>query len=758
MTATTLNLRLPTLYGDLLVDGSDHVRVEHAALDVKAQDSCAAMALTDLMGGVLPRTIVLVVPDVNAARTRLTSWLERMGTRSKRAGNHRWFGFINGTSTLWVADAGSVEHLPNVLSADEDISHLYMVDAHAQARNPLAPIFDRVSRSLIVGRFSPNDHWYYGECRRDDVSLRRWDATEVLKALPNSDTSLAPREGEPEYRREMLLIDEPVDHGAQSLSDFAGSRLFIRTDKPRDTLSDRQLEVAKGQGRVAVVPFVTNAIQRVYLDAKRKAVEAGRKPWYILVKYRRGGFTTLEQAASYRLAAQHPFSNVITLAHTREATTRIFNDIVGLMHERDPRAPKLLEDSKGALRFAHNNSRFYVGTAGGDALGRGDTTQKAHWSEVAWSCKGDISKQRALLAALTGAAEHGEVVLESTPNGREMLCEEYEAAKEGDSEFTALFLPWYLDPRNRESEGTFDPEEILETMDADESELALRHGLSPAQIAFRRRQRRIYKALFPQEMPENDVDCFALSGTCFFPNVVEILERIKLLGSLDTPPWRERKLTDDRTGRVAGYERVYEDPEPGARYCAGVDTSEGLEGCDRNGVGVVRQDNGKPVYSVHGLFGIRQQARHAVEASRRYNDALTGIERQNHGHAVINEAMNLGLRRPHYRGGPLYYYKQGGDEKDMRVGVKTGVPGRPGWDTGNPTKRDLLLDTMATYLEDNLDLVDDMTLLREATTFRLQLNGRFDHDATAHDDCLFKYSIAQVMRSHRRGRAVVTSV
>ncbi len=52
--------------------------------------------------------------------------------------------------------------------------------------------------------------------------------------------------------------------------------------------------------------------------------------------------------------------------------------------------------------------------------------------------------------------------------------------------------------------------------------------------------------------------------------------------------------------------------------------------------------------------------------------------------------------------------------------------------------------------------IRDREMLGEATTFRLQSSGRFEHDSGCHDDSLFYWAIAWQMR-HVRKRGVTAS-
>lgn len=474
-----------------------------------------------------------------------------------------------------------------------------------------------------------------------------------------------------------------------------------------------------------VIPFTLNPTQRRYLAMKRLARRQGRPMRFLLLKYRRGGFTTLEQGLSYEYAVNNSYAYVATLAHNQESTKRIFR-IARLMRERDPESPRLKGgDAASKLEFAGVESYFFIGTAGGRAFGRGDTLQRVHGSEVSrWyenstDRDGQVSE---LVAGLTEAASHGEVVLETTPCGIEWFCQRYREAKQGLNDWTAIFIPWYHDPTNRE---TLTPEaatEVLETLSEEERQVSGLYRLDAEQVAWRRRKQRELRRLFQQEYPENDDHCFLTSGQSWFST-----ERV--LHLMDTVPDYPRRHVP------GGYEVVWCPPEPGVEYVAGCDTSEGLPGCNQNGVGVLRRDTGEQVAAVHGLFKPGILAEHVVRLARMYNDAFVGVERENHGHTVVLKVQELGYRRKHQ----LYHFS--GD--------------RAGWSTNGET-RPIMLDELAMALEDGSLKVRDRDFLSECLGFKLQPSGKFEHDPGCHDDTIFKWAIAWQMRKHRRPRPSIS--
>jgi len=530
----------------------------------------------------------------------------------------------------------------------------------------------------------------------------------------------------------------------ESLRQSLAARLPRGAGKPFEEIARDYLQVRTDEVPARVVPFALRDIQKRYLAEKDAALSRRKRPRFLLLKYRRGGFTTLEQGLSYWLASRHRNVNVITLAQNGKTTDRIFR-IALLMHERDVGAPERKGVNAFRLEFPGLNSIFYLGTAGSHSVARGDTLSRVHWSEVAFSCEGgdQISKQRDLLAGLTEAASHGEVVLETTPNGSELFRELYEEAKRGQNDWTPIFFPWFADSGNRLALDGGEAERSLQLSYSDEEkELVARHGLDAEQICWRRLKQREHKNLFYQEFPEDDQTCWLLAGICYFDAklVMTIRDECRAPAMVDgngagLVPANSRHLP-------GGHEVEWEPPQPDVDYVMGVDTSEGLPGCDPNGLGVMRKDTGAQVFALHGFFSPRALADHVVRVARHYNDALVGVERENHGHAVLQRVIDLGYDSPHHCGGSLYYLSTANPS-----GVDDRPAGRAGWST-NARTRDSMLSELRDWLEAPgvEGCCFDRLFLNECLTFRQQSDGRFAADGGCHDDAVMKWAIANQMR------------
>ncbi len=122
-----------------------------------------------------------------------------------------------------------------------------------------------------------------------------------------------------------------------------------------------------------------------------------------------------------------------------------------------------------------------MGTAGNKKTGRSQTIQLFHGSEVGfWENTDDLST--GILQAVSGSAGT-EVILESTANGLgNFFHKSWMAATQGDSEYQAIFVPWYWQPEYTSPRPGFKPTD-------EESELFAiygKDGLTMQHLSWRR--------------------------------------------------------------------------------------------------------------------------------------------------------------------------------------------------------------------------------------------------------------------------------
>lgn len=236
-------------------------------------------------------------------------------------------------------------------------------------------------------------------------------------------------------------------------------------------------------------------------------------------------------------------TNAIVISHERESTKRLFSAVKFYIENAISR-PELSIDSSLGMKFPKVGSSFFIGTAGQKAIGRGDTIDRAHLSEASF-----YDKLKGILAGIAEASEYGQIDIESTPNGQDEFHDMWQKAKKGESPYTPIFIPWFIDTEysvdsltKEEREGLSDAvrkmfDEPVEEMKLTEEEnrliervkLEWKMDLTMGQIKWRRYKIWDKGDLFWQEYPEDDVSCFLQSGRSVFKHIItDITKRIPL--------------------------------------------------------------------------------------------------------------------------------------------------------------------------------------------------------------------------------------
>lgn len=240
------------------------------------------------------------------------------------------------------------------------------------------------------------------------------------------------------------------------------------------------LKIKLKSGRT--IPFELNRAQLfAHRRLEAQLAELGRVRAVVL-KGRQVGFSTLIQARYFHKIVTRKGQKAFILSHETEATKNIF-DITKRFHENLPKGwcPKADKSSSKELKFDSLESEYAVGTAKNKGVGRGQTIQLFHGSEVAFYPSAE-EHGRGILQAVADEP-NTEIILESTANGMGNYFHNlWLQALSGSSEYQAIFLPWYWMERYKRFETGFKPHEdeqlLLDAYSHD--------GLTPEHLAWRR--------------------------------------------------------------------------------------------------------------------------------------------------------------------------------------------------------------------------------------------------------------------------------
>jgi hypothetical protein len=253
---------------------------------------------------------------------------------------------------------------------------------------------------------------------------------------------------------------------------------------------------------------------QVYIHKRlEQQIEDTGKVRAILLKGRQQGASTYVGGRFIHKTTHNKGVRAFILTHDGESTNALF-EMTERYYENLPPFVKPTTSAANAkeLHFGALDSGYKIGTAGNKAVGRGQTLQYFHGSEVAfWMNASEHTK--GIMQAVPDA--HGtEVIWESTANGvGNFFHEQWKLAEKGLSEFQAIFVPWFWQSEYRKEL----PEDVLFT--DEEKTLAKQYKLDNKQLFWRRMKVAELTTdgvdgnkAFKQEYPMNAAEAFQVSG------------------------------------------------------------------------------------------------------------------------------------------------------------------------------------------------------------------------------------------------------
>ncbi|MHB1937430.1 MAG: phage terminase large subunit family protein [Acidobacteriaceae bacterium] len=485
-------------------------------------------------------------------------------------------------------------------------------------------------------------------------------------------------EGQRGDRERLLWLGERLDFHSSELGSDGLSMWLARA----------LLRVRDRRGKI--VPLEANAAQRAY--------EQRRGTKNIVLKARQMGISTWIAGRFFLKTITQPGTLTVEVAHNRESAEQIFR-IVHRFYEMLPAGLR-----SGALRTSRINTRqllfpeldseYRVESAADANAGRGMTIQNLHCSEIArW--RGDASETMASLSA--ALVPHGEIVLESTPNGAYgHFFDQWQRAQE--TGMVRHFFPWWMEPAYIE-------QAIPEALwTAEERVLAERNRLLPEQIGFRRQLHSNFGKIAAQEYAESPVACFLASGDCVF--------------DLESIAQRAQHVHEPLEKRRNGELWIWYPPQPGRKYLVGVDPAGGGTDGDYAAIQVIEQRSGLQCAEFQGHTAPQETAKVCAELAEEYNRAVIVVERNNHGMAVLAYLSTI----EHY---PAIYEQRG----------------QAGWLTTAVT-RPAMIALLGGALATGPEIFSSSRLLAECRTFVRQSDGRTGAASGVHDDCVMAMAIA----------------
>lgn len=200
-----------------------------------------------------------------------------------------------------------------------------------------------------------------------------------------------------------------------------------------------------------LVPLNLNVVQRHIHERLEHQLGKTGKVRALILKARQPGCSTYVEGRYYWRVTHREGVRAFILTHKQDATDNLF-DMTERFHKNcpEPVRPHTGKSNTKELAFDLLDSGYKVGTAGTAGVGRSDTVQFFHGSEVAYWMNADDHMAGILQAVPNEAGT--EIILESTANGLGGLFYSMcKAAERGDSEYQVIFLPWFLHGEYRET-------------------------------------------------------------------------------------------------------------------------------------------------------------------------------------------------------------------------------------------------------------------------------------------------------------------
>lgn len=512
-------------------------------------------------------------------------------------------------------------------------------------------------------------------------------------------------------------------------SDFHDSATFAR----------ESLSVLNKKG--LTVPMQYNPAQMKLDYTIRKIRERKRPVRIVILKTRRAGFSTGVAATLFKETAFRTGQKTLIVAQDDKAVKEsLFPMYSRFNDEYRPfrnllKLPKATSDRQDGIDY-ENDSSISIQTAKNLQGARSFGFRRVHLSEYAF-----YPNAKTLMVGLMQTVPNDPdtiVIVESTANGLgNGFHRLYERAKEGKTEWVALFFGWTEDPdccMPLDSPVA----DFQASLDAEERLMMMQYTLSLEQLNFRRwKIANDFEGdarMFQQEYPINDKEAFLVSGRPYF--------QIDSIGKQQAEEGRagELKLEDVGMERrlifrpnKGGALTVWNPPDAFKHYVIGVDVASGI---DVN-LGIGTPDPDFSIASV-GERAMREQvaqlreriqpaalADYVYQLGKWYNWAYIVPEvNAKVGVAFIERLIALGY--PEAR----IYKRKYLDKRGQPVTEKYG------WLATEAT-RTQLLEYFSTALNEGSVILKSDISIQELYSFVIKPSGRPEAAENSHDDCVF---------------------
>lgn len=517
----------------------------------------------------------------------------------------------------------------------------------------------------------------------------------------------------------------------------------------------RCLKIINESGEL--VPLILSGVQ-LFVHNQLEAQLA--KKGYVrarILKARKMWISTLIEGRFYWKVSHKMGVNAKIMTEADESRDTLLR-MVKIYHDFMPPELKPITraSNEKALVFDDENgrglkSRYDVKTCDSKG-GKGMTTHFNHWSEAAYFSLASLDNLSGLMESIP--SKHPgilgtEKIDETTANGASGYVydgwQETEKIKAdgGEPEYINIFVPWTFDKGYTLKVTENQAKEIISTL-SDEEKWILRFvnpdgsNVTIGNLAWRRwKIGNVIAPLgftkedfFKQWYPMTPEEAFIYSGKSIFGiSDLKLAElecyKPQVIGEFN---YYGKFIT-----RADGDLKIWQKPRMGEKYVIGADVAEGIAGDKRDYscADVICCRTGQQVAHYHGKLDPDQFGVFLNWLGRYYNNALMGVESNNHGLTTITT-----LKHKNY---PRLYQREMLDARG--TGRKTK---KAGWLTTSKSKYKIIDQLVAIVRDGDTGIVNYETIA-EFKNYSILEDGSFGGKPGCHDDRVMSYAIAHEM-------------
>ena len=498
---------------------------------------------------------------------------------------------------------------------------------------------------------------------------------------------------------------------------------------------ERYIKIRNKEGKI--VSFRLNNPQQKLYDIIKEQKQARKPVRIIILKARQMGFSTLTESILFKETVTKFNRRTGIITHKTTATSNLFN-MSKLMLDclPDDMKPSVRRSNAQELIFDNESgtglkSKIKCMTAGSSGVGRSDTFDNLHLSELAF-WEGDVTATLTGLFQAVPNLPDTMIIIESTANGFEKFRELWEQAVNGESDFIPLFVAWHEMPEYSMPYSGF-------KLTEEEEQLKELYNLTNDQLEWRRWcirnncQNNIDQ--FKQEYPSNPEEAFISTGSCIFDKDA-VINRLRYVPKpikqgyfvYNEENARRNIMSDikwvsDKEGCI----KLYRMPNTPAftKYAIGGDTAGDTQG-DEFSSDVIDAKTLEQVATLTMQTDEDLYAKQMYCLGMYYGGALMAIE-TNYSTYPQKKLEELGY--------PNFYVREVVDRFDKSVTKQFG------FNTNKKTKP-LMLAHLVELVREHTDIFNDEKTLRQMLTFVKKDGGVQEAEEGYHDDKVMSLAIA----------------